>query len=1010
MKLKFESNLEFQLEAINSVVDLFEGMPSQQGAFEVNLCVNQFMGTQQNELGVGHAMPLGHDAILKNLQDIQERNTIPKSPRLIVPADEYTFPNFSVEMETGTGKTYVYLRTIFELNRKYGFKKFIVVVPSVAIREGVLTSIRLVTDHFRALYDNVPFDHFDYRSKDVTKLRQFAVNNEIQIMIINIQAFQKDAGDIEDYASLTPEQVKKLNVIHREDDRSSGYRWIEYVRKMRPIVIIDEPQSVDTTAKSKRAIKTLDPLFAVRYSATHANAYNLLYKLDPIRAYDMRLVKQIEVWSRKDAESFNETFIRLDKIYYPGKQKTPVAKATIHEDTPNGPREKSITLKQRTDVADQTNRTGYDGYIVDNISAEEGLEYVEFGNGVTLNLGTEQGGMGDDYLKVQIEQTVQEHFKKEKRFRERGIKVLSLFFVDEVKNYRTYDDDGIAQKGRFARWFEEAYTKAASSNIFKGLLPYSADEVHDGYFSVDKKKGKVVGLKNTSGTTKADEDTYELIMRDKERLLNADEPLRFIFSHSALREGWDNPNVFQICTLREMGTDRERRQTLGRGLRLPVDQEGNRIQDDSINKLTVVANESFEDYARGLQSDIEKDLGDGFKFGRIPDIAFAGIIDPAAEPDPSGEETTLGQDKSAEIVQVLKDNGYLDSLGDMTEKFTPDEKGFVLELPEPLQPLRDAIVAEMKRYEFKGRIKNAREKKKLTYNKRVELNEDFKALWDKIGQKTRYRVEFSTEQLVEKAVGKIQAMEKIRPVVLELEKSEVDLTVAGVEQGKVVATDSHKTDSVKFLPDILTFLQRETELTRGTLVEILKQSGRLAEFKVNPQAFMTEVAKLLRRSLSELIVDGIKYERIAGQTYEMRLFEENEIETYLSRLYEVQSTDDRTPYDYILIDNDSSIERDIAEKLDSNEDVKFFCKLPDWFKIPTPIGTYNPDWAIVLHGDEKLYLVKETKSTHVGHLRRDNENRKIKCGSEHFKALNVDFGVATTIHEVLESAEGGNGS
>ena len=998
MKLKFDSNLDFQRDAIDSVVDLFEGLPAQQSSFEVSLGQDAFMGTQQNELGIGNAMPLGTDAILKNIQAIQERNFIPKSSKLIQPGDEYSFPNYSVEMETGTGKTYVYLRSIFELNRKYGLKKFIIVVPSVAIREGVLTSIRLMKEHFRRLYDNVPFDHFDYKSKDVTKLRQFAVNNEIQIMIINIQAFQKDAGNIEDYSKLTSEEIKKLNIIHREDDRSSGYRWIEYVRKMRPIVIIDEPQSVDTTPKAKRAIKTLDPLFALRYSATHSNSYNLLYKLDPIRAYDLRLVKQIEVWSRKDAENFNETFIRLDKVYYPGKQKKPIAKATVHEDTINGPREKSITLKQRTDVADQTNRAGYDGYIVENINAEPDMEHVEFGNGVVLELGTEKGGMAEDYLKSQLEQTVEEHFKKVLKFKKQGkdIKVLSLFFVDAVKNYREYDDDGNPQKGKFAKWFENAFDELSKKPMFKDLLPFTAEEVHDGYFSVDKKRGKIVGLKDTKGTTKADEETYELIMRDKERLLNSDEPLRFIFSHSALKEGWDNPNVFQICTLREMGTDRQRRQTIGRGLRLPVDSEGNRIFDDSVNRLTVVANESFEDYARGLQNDIEGDLGADFKFGRIPEIAFAQLVDVEAE-----TESPLGQEKSAEIVSVLKENGYLDELGDLTAKFTPDEKGFVLELPEALESLREAIVVEMKRYEFKGRIVNARERKKLTYNKRVSLNEDFKKLWGKIGKKTRYRVEFETETLIQKAVTKIKDMEKIDPVIIELEKSAVGITVGGVEQELVREVDTYKAEPVKFLPDILTFLQRETELTRGTLVEILKRSERLGEFKINPQAFMTAVAKLLRRSLNELIVDGIKYEKLENQRYEMRLFEEQEIETYLSRLYEVQSKDDRTPYDYVLIDNDSSIERNIAEKLDTNEAVKFFCKLPDWFKIPTPVGTYNPDWAIVKQDDSKLYLVKESKSTHIAHQRRDNENRKIKCGKAHFDALGVEFGVATNIHEIL---------
>ena len=527
------------------------------------------------------------------------------------------------------------------------------------------------------------------------------------------------------------------------------------------------------------------------------------------------------------------------------------------------------------------------------------------------------------------------------------------------------------------------------------MLSYSAEEVHDGYFSVDKKRGKVVGLKDSSGITKADAETYELIMRDKERLLSTDEPLRFIFSHSALREGWDNPNIFQTCTLREMGTERERRQTLGRGLRLPVNQDGNRIFDESINRLTVVASESFEDYARGLQADIEKDLGEGFKFGRIEKIAFAPIIDPKTDQQ-------LGQAESEKIWKTLVKNEYLDSKGDITAKFTPEKESFQLELPEELEPLRPAIVDEMKRYIFKNRIGNARERKTLTYNKRIELNEDFKQLWDKINKKTRYSVVFETEELIANSVKKIKEMEKIKRVHLKIDKTELDITEAGVEGGNVLDSKTQSTTTVRFLPDILAFLQRETELTRGTLVEILQQSGRLEEFNINPQAFMTEVAKLLNRTLNEMIVDGIKYEKLAGQSYEMRLFEEKEIELYLKNLYEVQSSDDRTPYDYIPFD--SEIERDVAEKLDSNENVKFFCKLPNWFKIVTPVGDYNPDWAIVLEQDSKLYLVRETKSTHDRDKLREKEKRKIDCGQAHFDCLGVDYKVATNIHEVLESS------
>jgi len=993
MKLKFDSNLDFQIDAINAAIDLFEGLPPKQGEFEVSTG-NQLSMKGFNELGLGNEVELAPDQLLKNLHVVQERNNIPKSRHLRENEDTYHFSNFSIEMETGTGKTYVYLRSIFELNRKYGFKKFIIVVPSVAIREGVLSSINIMREHFQGLYDNIPCDHFVYSSGDKFKLRKFAVNNEIQIMIINIQAFQKDAGDIDDYSTLSDEEIKKLNVIHREEDGGYGRRWIEYVQATNPIVIIDEPQSVDNTEKAKRAIKTLNPLMCFRYSATHVNPYNLLYRLDPIKAYDMRLVKQIEVSSIRADEGYDEAFIRIESIGYAKNAKTPHAKATILVDKKGAPREKKITLRHGTDISQQTNRLGYDGYLVTNICAESGLEHVEFANGTTLEPKQEIGGMGDEVLRTQIKQAVEEHFKKEKKYKDRGIKVLSLFFIDRVANYRSYDDDGNPQKGKLAIWFEEAYSELSQKSLFKGLIPYDVEDLHDGYFSVDKKKGKVVALKDTTGATKADDQTYELIMRDKERLLSNDEPLRFIFSHSALKEGWDNPNVFQICSLREMGTERERRQTLGRGLRLPVNQDGERIFDDNINKLTVIASESFENYANGLQEDIENDIGGGFKFGRLEKIAFAQLIDDKTD-------QPIGQEESEKIWQTMVENGYLNDEGDITDKFVPEKKEFVLEVPEELETFRNAITDEMKRYIFKNRVVNAREKRSFKYNKRIELSDDFKTLWNKISKKTKYSVEFETEELVKRAVGKLKKMQEIMPVRILIDKTEVDITEAGIESGKVLDSRTEIAKANRGLPDILAFLQRETELTRGTLVEIIKQSGRLKDFIVNPQMFMTETAKLINRALYELIIDGIKYELIEGQFYEMRLFEEAEIEEYLSRLYAVQSKDDRTPYDYIAYD--SEVEKEIAEKLDTNENVKFFCKLPRWFVVPTPLGDYNPDWAVVTERDQKLYLVRETKSTHDRDKRRSIENKKVDCGKAHFATLGVDFKVAIDIREVLDT-------
>lgn len=985
MKLKFDASLDYQRDAIASVVDLFEGVPAEHNAY--------------TELGIANDLSIETDKILQNLQAIQERNFVEKSSRLIDEGDPYSFANFSVEMETGTGKTYVYLRTLFELHKRYGLRKFIVVVPSVAIREGVTSSIALMKDHFSGLYNNESFDHYVYNSRDLSKVRQFATANTIQIMVINIQAFQKDAGEGENYSEMTDEQRKKLSVIHRDQDRMSGRRPIEFIQTTRPVVIIDEPQSVDSTPKARRAINTLKPLFALRYSATHKSPYNVVYQLGPVKAYDLKLVKQISVASIQAEDNFNQAFLRLDKIGYEGKAKTPSARVTIYEDTAKGTKEKTVKLKQGTDLTDYTSRDGYQGYVVDEIYAEPGAEYVRFANNVMLEPEQQQGGVADDIMRAQIRQTVEEHFKKERNLQKQGkaVKVLSLFFIDKVDNYRFYNEQGEAQKGKLARWFEEAYREISAWPQFSSLPKRDVETVHDGYFSADKKRGKVVALKDTSGSTSADDETYALIMRDKEKLLSEEEPLRFIFSHSALKEGWDNPNVFQICSLREFGTERERRQTLGRGLRLPVDSNGDRIYDPMVNRLTVVASESFEHYAKQLQTKIEKDIGGGFKFGRVPKIAFATLA-------PDGE-VPLGQEQSEQLWEVLREQGYLNNDGDITDAFTPAEKGFVLQVPEAFAPLQLAIIDKLSSYLFEGRVVNSRNRERIAYNKRVELNPDFLALWDKIKHKTRYRIEFSTEELIARAVIKIKDMVEIKPVSIISSTTQAKLTDAGFqEERQIQSSRSQYVESHSVLPDILGWLQQSTELTRGTLLDILKQCGRLGEFKLNPQAFMTEVARQIHNALNELLVDGIRYDKLENDFYEMALFDQPELEAYLDNLYKIQYAEaegcTRTPYDYV--EWESSIERAVAQKLDEAENVRFFCKLPRWFKVSTPVGDYNPDWAVVLEADKKLYLIRETKTTHESDKRRLEENLKIKCGKAHFKALDdVDYCVATSVDEVL---------
>lgn len=724
----------------------------------------------------------------------------------------------------------------------------------------------------------------------------------------------------------------------------------------------------------------------------------MVYQLGPVKAYDMKLVKQISVASIQSQSNVNQTYLKLSQIGFSGKAKTPSASVVIFEDTPNGTKEKTVKLKQGTDLSDHTNRSGYQGYVVDEIYAEPGAEYVRFANNVILEPQQEKDGIHDDVLKEQIRQTVEEHFKKERNLQKQGmnVKVLSLFFIDKVANYRYYDEHGNRQNGKLAQWFEEAYRDLATSPLFCDLPKRDVEQVHNGYFAEVKKRGKVVELKDTSGTTASDGEVYELIMKDKERLLDDAEPLRFIFSHSALKEGWDNPNVFQICTLREFGSEKERRQTLGRGLRLSVDANGDRVYDPQVNRLTVVASESFEDYAKNLQTEMEKDIGGGFKFGRVPAIAFAPLA--------VNDTETLGQEKSRHLWQALKAEGYLDAKGDLTARFQPDDMYFQLQVPPEYQPLESEIIDRLRSFMFAGRVQDARKRTAVTYNKRVELNPDFKTLWDKISQKTRYSIRFDTQQLIDLASHKLQYMPVVKPVTLTIDHTQAKLTDAGFGSDRQISTTKERyVSSHEVLPDLIGALQERTHLTRGTLLTIIRNCKRLGEFKTNPQGFITEAARQIQKALDELLVDGIRYEKLAGEHFKMELFNEPELEAYLDRSYQVQhgnrGVQVQTPYDYI--ECDSHIERMTAQALDGAENVKFFCKLPRWFTIPTPVGDYNPDWAVVLEEDRKVYLIRETKSTHDSDKRRLEENLKILCGEAHFEALgDVDYKVAASVAEV----------
>ena len=998
MKIQFDANQPFQRIAVSAVVDLFDGQPRGEDAFTVTKFTGDAygslgIGAEQSELGLGNRL-LIDDAILHaNARKIQDRNDIEQRDPA-QPLEGWTLfdaianqprlcPHFSTEMETGTGKTYVYLRTIYELATRYGFKKFIIVVPSVAIREGVLHSIEIMKEHFRGLYNNLPVEHFVYHRKRINRLRQFATSNTVQIMVVNIDNIRTDT-----------------NVIFKESDKLSGRQPIEYVQAARPIVIIDEPQSVDNTDKSQEAIKALNPLCTLRYSATHKNPYNLVYRLDPIRAFDLKLVKQIVVASVRADEDARYGYIRLDEVI--PKAKSVKAKVSIHKQGPKGPKVSSVLVGQDDDLHVKSGEMSVykDGTVITEINATPGDEHIRFANGLRINLGKEVGGVQDDEQWVQIRLTIQKHLDKEVMLhgQGRGIKVLSLFFIDSVANYRTYDDNG-PTPGRFARIFEEELAAMAQKEKYKPLAwlqdKAHLEAVHNGYFAKDG-KGK---LKDSRGDTQADDEVYNLIMKEKERLLSMDEPLRFLFSHSALREGWDNPNVFQICTLREMGSEQERRQTIGRGLRLPVDSDGLRVIDDSINRLTVIANEGYASFADALQKEYERDCG--VTFGKIPMTALSrlSVVD-------GDSEKPIGRDKAEILKAALVEQGLLDQEGRILPAFDPKRQGFRIVVPPALESEGIApadVIDLLSKYRMERHVQKDKDERPNPFNKQVLLNPDFKVLWDQIKPRTRYRIGFTTDELVLTAAKALKEMPVIKKPVVHVNEAALPVGGGGVGTRMIASSSMDGGATVTAIPDIIAYLQESTGLTRHSLATIVKKSETMQQFINHPQRYLDQVAAIINKEMARLIVNGIEYERIMvgpDAEWEMHRLEESEkLVDYLTSLK--VDHPDKTPYPYI--EYDSQVELEFARKMDDREDILVFVKLPKWFKVDTPVGTYNPDWAIVKRdqiGEKKLYLVRETKGTKDMNKVRPDERDKIRCGMKHFEALGVDYAYAVSGDEV----------
>ena len=982
MKFKFD-DLAYQEAAVNSVTELFKGQNSLTQYFDYKGPRDVLSWDESNEMtpgqGVGNRIEIRDDILLENINSVQRFHRLPPTDNI-----SKSNLNFTIEMETGTGKTYVYLKTIFELHKKYNFTKFIIVVPSIAIKEGVYKSLQITEDKFKTDYDNIPYDYFIYDSQKLENIRNFALSNNIQIMVINIDAFRKSFTD--------PSKENKQNIIHRPNDRLSGFKPIDLIRETNPVVIIDEPQSTANTAKSKEAIENLNPSFTVGYSATPPkSSENLVYKLDAIDAYEQNLVKGIEVDSVESVNNHNDAYLKLISVDNKHSPITAKIEADVNE---NGHIvTKEVTVKNGSDLSSikLTNREIYEGYIVDEIYCEEGLEYVKFTNEEKIIKGSATGKISEQAVKKQlIYLTIKEHLDKELEYTEKGIKVLSLFFIDKVANYRQYDENGNPTKGPYAEIFEEMYDKLIHKKRYQALLEHNhinqdIEKVHNGYFSMDKKghykESKLTG-KEKIGKSKDDEDTYSLIMKDKEKLLSFDSPLRFIFSHSALREGWDNPNVFQICTLNETQSVMKKRQEIGRGLRLCVNQQGDRIHDKKINRLTVMANESYEDFAKQLQTEMEEE--EGFKFGVLEKTDFALII----KTDRHGKQKEIGKGNSNKIFNHLKKEKIIDAKGKFTAKGKDAIKNDKITVPVEFEDIKDDIMEVLvkRTSNIKDRVKSTDDKKGIKLNKQVFLDENFKALWDKIKHKTTYQVEYDSEKLIQRCSEKMNETLDVQPPRFIYTKSGLKIDQSGV---KATEAEPERLPGFMYdidLPDILTYLQNETYLTRRTLTEILIQSQTLEQFKKNPQDYMEETLAIINKELNRILLKGLRYRKI-GEEYAQELFDDPELSGYLKNMIESK----KSPYNYVVYDSD--IEMRFEQELEKDDDVIVYTKLPGWFKIPTPIGFYNPDWAILMEDEleeEKLYFVVETKGSTEEEDRREKENYKINCGKKHFKALGED--------------------
>ena len=1004
MKFKFKIQ-QYQTDAVENTVAVFRGQPSHTlSAYRRDLGTykEKRLAYKEEEIGYGnHRLELDRQTILQNIRSVQNLYDITPSETL---AQGVAPVNLDIEMETGTGKTYVYIKTMFELKKQYGWSKFIVVVPSIAIREGVAKSFTMLEEHFMETYGKKA-RWFVYDSSNLQQLDSFSSDSGLCVMIINTQAFatsMKEGG-----------RSKESRIIYSKRDEFGSRRPIDVIAANNPIVIMDEPQKMEGNA-TQTGIRRFNPLFTLYYSATHKTKHNTVYALDALDAYRQRLVKRIQV---KGFELKNlrgtSGYLYLDGIELSPKR-PPMARIEIETKTASG----AIVRKTKTfgtgdSLREESGLAEYEGFTLSEINAKG---FVTFLNGVTLRRGEVTGDTNELTMqRVQIRETIMSHFKKERQLFKRGIKCLSLFFIDEVAKYKSYDEEGNEVKGIFQKIFEEEYAHVVNEELHiwdedynKYLRRFTPQEVHRGYFSIDKKTNRVIDGKVEKKTGLSDDiSAYDLILKNKERLLSFDEPTRFIFSHSALREGWDNPNVFQICTLRHSNSNTAKRQEVGRGLRLCVDKNGIRMDKEllgedvhEVNRLTVIANESYTDFTSALQKETREVLRE--RAAKATVAYFTG------KQIRIGEELhTIDESEASRIIIYLEDNGYVDSDKHITPQYHEAmAKNDLAPLPTKLQPIAEGVTRLINSiFDPKALDDMVVEEKTTTPENKLNENfnkEEFQALWKEINHQYVYTVSYDSDELIKNAILHLNAelsVKKLRYVMVEGTQDEKQVTEFGDTHSQSRQLTDVCTSTVRY--DLVGEIAKGANLTRRTVVKILQgiKENKLYLFKNNPEEFIRKVISIIKEQKATMIVESIHYNMTEGK-YDSNIFTVKGKMDF-DRAYEAK----KSITDYVF--SDSKGERRFAHDLDEADEVVVYAKLPRTFQIPTPVGNYAPDWAIAMEKDgiKHIFFIAETKGSLSSMQTSKIENAKIDCARKLFNSLStakVRYHRVTSYNDLLD--------